>query len=422
MHWTEVFERWTVRRASLVPEDFIRSASDRPFALLYGGGSGTRWTILGEEPLLVLHRPEVGDICFHRMGEVPPVFPDFIGFASYEFGYSLDSVLPEPLAGPFTFPAFRFVLYRRIQIYDAVRGMLYEGVRMGPSGEPEQRNVLKLGNFRARKAWDSDTPQSYRDKVVRIREEIARGNVYQVNLTRQERWDVEGDLREFALKLYRANPAPFSAFIAEPGFAIVSSSPERFYRIHQGRIETRPIKGTAPRGASAPEDELQRKGLLASPKNRAELAMIADLLRNDLTRVCKTPTVKLDAYPVLETYANVHHLVALVSGEVRSDLTLDLLFRGLFPGGSITGCPKLSAMGLIRQLESQPRTVYTGALGWFTHDLSQMDLSIPIRTTWTDGRSLWLGVGGGVVWDSDPEEEYLETVHKGRSIVQCLSS
>ncbi|MBP1628775.1 MAG: Chorismate binding-like protein [Holophagaceae bacterium] len=150
--------------------------------------------------------------------------------------------------------------------------------------------------------------------------------------------------------------------------------------------------------------------------------MIADLLRNDLTRACVVPSVEVEAFPDLESYANVHHLVATVSGQARPDLTLRSLLEALFPGGSITGCPKLASMELIRELEPQPRLLYTGSLGWFSHDLRQLDLNIAIRTAFGDGRELRFGVGGGVVWDSDPRAEYEETVHKGASLVTCLES
>jgi len=160
---------------------------------------------------------------------------------------------------------------------------------------------------------------------------------------------------------------------------------------------------------------------MASPKNRSELAMITDLLRNDLTRICRVPSVRVEAFPLLESYARVHHLVAIVSGELMPGLTLESLLSATFPGGSITGCPKLAAMTLIRGLEDRARGVYTGALGWFSHDLSQLDLAISIRTAWASEDELRFAVGGGIVWDSDPREEYLETVHKGASLVRCLN-
>lgn len=416
-----VSERWSARRADLGTQDFFDLLGGEPCALLYGDGPGGRWIIHGEDPLLVLDSPEVEGIAFQRRGDIPPIRPDFIGFIGYEYGYRQEPLLPRPAESPIPFPGFHLVIYHRIRLFDRWTGTLYEGVREQPGRTEAGRHGLIKGNFSARKVWDSDTPESYAAKVARIREEIAEGNVYQVDLTRQERWTFEGDLTQFARALYGVNPAPFSAFIAGPDFSVVSSSPERFLRIGNGRIETRPIKGTAPRGASPAEDEALASGLLASPKNRSELAMIADLLRNDLTQVCQVPSVRVEAFPTLETYANVHHLVATVSGEVRPGLTLAELLQATFPGGSITGCPKLAAMGLIRELEPVPRQVYTGALGWCSHDLSQLDFNIPIRTAWASREDLFFGVGGGVVWDSDPRDEYLETVHKGRSIVQCLS-
>ena len=416
-----VTEHWRARRADLGTEDFFGLLGEEPFALLYGDGPGARWLIHGEGPLLVLDSPQGRDLTFQRSGDLPAILPDFIGFIGYEFGYGLEPLLPAPPVRSFPFPDFHFALHRRVRLFDRTTGTLYEGTRVLQDALEPGHHGLSPGAFRARKAEDSDSPAGYAAKVARIREEIARGNVYQVNLTRQERWVFEGDLTRFARRLYAANPAPYSAFLTGPGFSVVSSSPEGFLRVQGGRVTTRPIKGTAPRGTDPARDAELAADLLASPKNRSELAMITDLLRNDLSRICRVPSVAVEAFPSLESYANVHHLVATVSGELRPELRLEELLRGVFPGGSITGCPKLAAMRLIRELEAAPRLVYTGALGWFTHDLSQLDFSIPIRTVWASGEDLFFGVGGGVVWDSDPHEEFLETVHKGRSIVQCLS-
>ncbi len=421
MRCLAISERWSARSACLGTQDFFDLLGREPFALLYGDGPESRWILLGEDPLLVLDTPEVAGIAFQRSCSVPPILPDFIGFAGYEYGYRQENLLLEPARRPIPFPDFHFALHRRIRLFDRENGVLYEGTRALPDRAERAAHALRPGAFAARKVWDSDTPGTYAAKVARVRSEISQGNVYQACLTRQERWAFTGDLTQFARALYAANPAPFSAFLTGANFSVVSSSPERFLRIDRGRIVTRPIKGTAPRGMNAAEDEALAAELLASPKNRSELAMITDLLRNDLTRVCRVPSVRVDAFPSLETYANVHHLVATVSGEVRPGLTLGELLQGTFPGGSITGCPKLAAMGLLRELEEVPRLVFTGALGWFTHDLSQLDFSIPIRTAWASRDDLFFGVGGGVVWDSDPHDEYLETVHKGRSIVQCLS-
>jgi para-aminobenzoate synthetase component 1 len=401
--------------------DFFDSLGEKPFAFLYGDGAESRWLILGEDPILVLSEVRGPLPRFSRSGDLPPVLPDFIGYVGYECGGRYASFLPPPADKPFPFPDCHLAVYRSLRLYDRETETLYQAQRVG--GEPmDGRNVLLEGPFRARKLWDSDTAKGYQEKVAQVRQEIAKGNVYQVNLTRAERWAYRGDLRLFARRLFDANPAPFSAFIAGPEFAVVSSSPERFFRIGEGRILASPIKGTAPRGDNAVADGLLKRNLLSSPKDRAELAMITDLMRNDLTRVCQIPSVRVETFPRLETYANVHHLVADISGALVPGLTLEALFAALFPGGSVTGCPKVTALKLIRRLEAHPRMVYTGALGWFSHDLAQADFSIAIRTAWGSPTDLLFGVGGGVVWDSDPLAEYQETVHKGSSIVRCLNS
>jgi len=418
MQSTAVFEHWVARPARLGVADFQAQLGQAPFALLHGDG---RWIIHGEDPLLVLEEPDGIALQIERTGDLPPIFPDFIGFVSYEYAHRLEPLLPAALPGSFPFPDFHFALHGRVQIFDRATGTLFAARRTGPRQELANRHLLVGGAFKARKLEDSDSPGQYVAKVARIREEIATGNVYQVNLTRQERWSYRGDLRTFARRLAVADPAPHSAFLVGPDFAVVSASPESFLRIDQGRITTRPIKGTAPRSLDPAEDMALGQGLLVSAKNRAELAMIVDLLRNDLTRVCQVPSVHVDSFPVLESYARVHHLVATLSGELRLGHTLKELLRATFPGGSITGCPKLSAMTLIRELEAQPRCIYTGALGWFSHDLAQLDLAIAIRTAWASEQELWFGVGGGIVWDSEPGEEYRETVHKGASLVRCLN-
>jgi len=418
MSSTSVTETWSLRRAVFSVDELFGLIGEEPFAILHGEG---RWWIFAEGPLAVLEEPDPSGFVFQRSGELPPLLPDFIGFTTYEWGYGLDPLMPESRPKPFAFPDFHFALHRRVLLIDREAGLVYEGLRSGPQALP-RRHLLQEAPFRAHKTWDSDTPGGYASKVERIREEIARGNVYQVDLTRQEAWAYEGDLRAFARRLYGLNPGPFSAFIAERDFAVVCSSPERFVSLSEGRLVVQPIKGTAPRGQSPEEDEALKGELLACGKNNAELAMIADLLRNDLTRACEVPSVRVEAFPALESYANVHHLVATLSGQARKDLTLRGLLEALYPGGSITGCPKLASMALIRELEEQPRLLYTGSLGWFTHDLSALDFNIAIRTAFGHGRELRFGVGGGVVWDSEPGAEYEETVHKGASLVACLES
>jgi para-aminobenzoate synthetase component 1 len=421
-----ISETWTARSGRLKAADFFDDLGARPFAFLYGDGPDSRWLMLGEQPALVLSELRGRLPEFERSGDLPPIFPDFMGFVGYEWPHRYSAFLPAPAPAPFPFPDCHLAVYRRLRLYDRETETLYSAIRQtdDPAGEgaAEALHGLGAGSFRARKIADSDSRESYLAKVDRIRQEISRGNVYQVNLTRQERWAFRGDLRTFARRLYEANPAPCSGFIAGPDFSVVSSSPERFFRIRDGRILASPIKGTIARGENALEDAQLRRNLSSSPKDRAELAMITDLMRNDLTRICQIPSVAVDAFARLETYANVHHLVADVSGELMPGAGLETLFFALFPGGSVTGCPKLTAMRLIRELEAHPRLVYTGALGWCSHDLVQAEFNIAIRTAWASPEDLVFGVGGGVVWESDPQAEYQETLLKGSSIVRCLNS
>ena len=413
-----VSEVWRAESRQLTVADFFAELPERAFTFLYGEG---RWLILAEDPLAHLGHFGLKSFHFERRGPQPPILPDLFGHATYEFGYGLDPALPCAPNHSVVLPDFRLTLYRGVRIYDRVEGLLYTAERSFERELESCLHGLGSGGFRANKRGDSDGSATYQAKVARIREEIAQGNVYQVNLTRLEDWAFEGDLRVFAQRLQRVNPAPYSALVADPAWTIISSSPESFFRIEAGRIRTRPIKGTAPRGKDPREDRRLLDELASSAKNRSELAMIVDLLRNDLARICRVPSVRVEAFPTLESYANVHHLVAEVSGELLTDARMEDIFRALFPGGSITGCPKLAAMALIRELEARPRSIYTGALGWCRADFRQAEFSIPIRTAWASAGELHFGVGGGIVWDSDPREEYEETLHKGRSLVQCLS-
>jgi para-aminobenzoate synthetase component 1 len=373
----DVSEVWACRpigyRATGMPE--LPSAT--PFALLHGD---RRWIVLAEDPLARLEEADLSCFRFHRSGSIPPLRPDLVGFV----GYGHPGGLRDP---------------REIEA---------------------RPSLLRPGPFRARRIWDSDSPETYRRKVERIRSEIARGNVYQVDLTRQEAWAYEGSLLELAGRLAAADPAPCSALIVEPDFALCGASPESFLRLRSGRLTTRPIKGTAARGECPAADRVAAAWLRASPKNRSELAMIVDLMRNDLTRVCEIPSVRVTTFPRLDRHAHVMHLSAVVAGRLRRPIGLPDLLKEMFPGGSVTGCPKLAAVDLIAELEEAARGPYTGAVGWLSHDLSQLDLGMVIRTAWADAHELRFGVGGGVVWDSNPAEEYVETQHKAASLVRCL--
>jgi para-aminobenzoate synthetase component I len=209
MPCAEISETWTARPCRLKTADFFDALGEKPFAFLYGDGPQARWLMLGEDPLLVLAEPRGPLPRFLRSGDLPPVFPDFIGFVGYENPSRYTSFLAPPAPRPFPFPEGHLAVYRGLRLYDRETETLYLAQRQGGDPPSGLANALQEGGFRARKLADTDSAKGYQEKVERIRQEIAKGNVYQVNLTRAERWAYRGDLRLFARRLFDANPAPF---------------------------------------------------------------------------------------------------------------------------------------------------------------------------------------------------------------------
>jgi len=262
---------------------------------------------------------------------------------------------------------------------------------------------------------------AYEQAVSRIQDYIRAGHVYQVNMSQRFSTAYSGSGFELFRRLFDSNPAPFFAYVNAGDHEIVSTSPERFL-FQQGRlVETRPIKGTRPRGRTPEEDRTLREELASSAKDGAELSMIVDLLRNDLGKVCAPGTVRVAEHKRLEAYTNVTHLVSRVEGELDQGLDSVDLVRAAFPGGSITGCPKVRSMEIIDELEACARHIYTGSIGYLSFHRT-MDLSIAIRTATLINETLHFSVGGGVVFDSSPENEYEETLHKGRTFFEVITS
>jgi para-aminobenzoate synthetase component 1 len=261
--------------------------------------------------------------------------------------------------------------------------------------------------------------RDYLRAVRRAIEYVHAGDCYQVNLSQRLVHRATIPPLELYERLRRLNPAPFACYFDIGDFAIASASPERFLRVDGGEVETRPIKGTRPRGATPEDDEHQKGALLDSAKDRAENVMIVDLLRNDLGRVCAYGSVHVEALCRLETYPTVHHLVSEVRGRLRPGLGAVDLLRAAFPGGSVTGAPKVRAMEIIAELEPTARGPYCGSLGYIGFD-GTMDTNILIRT-FTIGKG-WMQfpVGGGIVADSTPEDEYEETLHKAAGLLRAL--
>ncbi len=261
---------------------------------------------------------------------------------------------------------------------------------------------------------------SYLKAIARIREYIKAGDIYQTNFTQRFECSFNTDIFAFYERLRFINPAPFSAYIDAGDCVILSCSPERFMRTRGNLIETRPIKGTIKRGATSLEDARLAEELLGSDKDRSELLVIVDLERNDLGHIAMTGTVRVPELFALESYPTVHHLVATITAEVRPECDLIDCIKALFPGGSITGAPKIRSMEIIDELEPTRRNVYTGSIGYLGFDGSA-DLNIAIRTIVMCSGTAYLQVGGGITWESDPEKEYGESLIKAKALMEALS-
>ena len=267
---------------------------------------------------------------------------------------------------------------------------------------------------------DEDDPQRFLAGVRRIHEHLRDGDVFQVNLSRRwtARYAEPPAPASLMLSLREANPAPFAGLLQQPGWAVVSSSPERLVESRGGLLQTRPIAGTRPRMAGD-DDDARIRELAAHPKERAEHVMLIDLERNDLGRVCVPGSVQVDELMVVESYAHVHHIVSNVRGRARAGVTPGQVIAATFPGGTITGCPKVRCMEIIGALEQEPRGAYTGALGYLD-DNGDMDLNILIRTLTAEGTNVSLRAGAGIVVDSVPAKELDETRAKARGLLRAL--
>ncbi|MBE0510888.1 MAG: aminodeoxychorismate synthase component I [Chromatiales bacterium] len=260
----------------------------------------------------------------------------------------------------------------------------------------------------------------YRHAFARIQRYLHEGDCYQVNFSQRLSTRVEGDPFAAYCRLRSQSPAPFGAYLNTPYGQILCNSPERFLSLQDRQVETCPIKGTRPRLADPEQDALMRQRLLASAKDRAENVMIVDLLRNDLSRSCRTGTVRVPELFRVESYATVHQLVSRITAQLRDGEDACSLLRNCFPGGSITGAPKLRAMQIIEELEPQRRGIYCGAIAWLGFD-GNMDSNIVIRTALHRDGQFYFSVGGGIVSDSRCEDEYQETFHKAEAFFRLLN-
>lgn len=286
------------------------------------------------------------------------------------------------------------------------------------------RAAQPLGNPNSHLLADieEEAQARYLEVVRHALDYIAQGDIYQANLSRRWYGHLRQDIapHDVYRRLRRTNPGPFCALAVLPEIAIVSSSPERLLKVAAGAISTRPIAGTRPRGATPAADAALVAELHAHPKERAEHIMLIDLERNDLGRVCVPGSVQVDEYMTIETYAHVHHIVSNVQGQMRADVTPGQAIAAVFPGGTITGCPKVRCMEIIAELEDTARGAYTGSLGYLNLDGS-MDFNILIRSLEIHGTEITLRAGAGIVADSIPDRELEESRAKARGVLRALS-
>jgi para-aminobenzoate synthetase component 1 len=376
-------------------------------------------------------------ILARRPAAAPPGAPPFIGGAVGVFGYDLRyhvERLPHLGRDDLGLPDCVLGFYDTFLALDHAMGQILL-CSSDPGGEVAQR-YRKLVSRWGRDPSSLPSPRSgerespygltanftrpaYLEAVRRALDAIAAGDIYQVNLSQRFSTPYEGDSLALYERLRQQSPSPFAAYLDLGDAVVLSASPERFLRIVGCDVETRPIKGTRPRGATPEEDRRLAEELLASVKDRAELVMIVDLERNDLGRVCEYGSVQVPELVRLEAHPTVFHLVATVTGRLRPGLTPVDALRACFPGGSITGAPKIRAMEIIEELEPTHRGFYTGSIGYLGWD-GRADLNIAIRTIVLTGDVAHFQVGGGIVADSDPAAEYEETLHKGRALMRAL--
>jgi para-aminobenzoate synthetase component 1 len=456
--------------SALQPEEACARFLDLPFCLFLDSASHPaqlgRYSFVAADPFRVLRSrhgetdplPALQDVLAGYPMETIPGLPPFQGGAAGYFAYDLChhlERLPTPRPDDLRLPELCVGMYDWVLAWDhqerrtwlvssglPARGAPERAARARERAEWVQRRLAAAPARRRPRSAGPPTPAAgdsprrfpvagvpgvlstfsrdgYLRAVGRTREYILAGDIFQANLSHRLEAEVRQDPWQLYRRLRRRNAAPFAAYFDIGEAAILSSSPERFLRLEEDRVETRPIKGTRPRGSTPLHDAALREALQTSEKDRAENVMIVDLLRNDLSVVCADGSVEVPQLLATESYAEVHHLVSVVTGRLRPGLGAVDLLRAAFPGGSITGAPKVRAMEIIAELEPTRRGVYTGTLGYIGFD-GTMDSSIVIRTFVVKNGRAYFQVGGGIVADSAPEHEYLETLDKARGLLAAL--
>ncbi|MBI1953600.1 MAG: anthranilate synthase component I family protein [Candidatus Omnitrophica bacterium] len=420
-----------------------------PEALLWAQGddvwlkAGARAERLHENPLDALTRllalkPAV------RLPGFPPFVGGAVGFLGYD-AYRYTAPLPGRAPDDFGGPDLAFLFVNEAIVLDHLEERLWLMALADPALPPSKSYDQALGRIEVLKkrlevslrqralAERGDAPQvtcthtraSFEAMVRQAKTHIARGEIYQANLSQRFALPLPENPWELYRALRRINPSPFAAFAdfsGTPiggGFRIISASPERLLRVRGRKAETRPIAGTRPRGETREETLRLRKELLLSPKERSEHLMLVDLERNDLGRICRYGSVRVDEWMALEEYSHVVHIVSNVQGTLRPQVGAAEAMAAMFPGGTITGCPKIRCLEIIDALEPVRRGPYTGSLGYVSYT-GDLDFNLLIRTAWTIGEKLYFQTGAGIVADSDPSFEYEETLHKAQALMEAF--
>lgn len=372
------------------------------------------------ENLIYQHKSDIQDDI--------PFLSGAIGYISYDTGRLLEE-LPNTSKEDFNIPDMRFIFYKNIIIFDLINDkkyitdldgnieniesilkVIHNGEKINDEIVCEKSNNIFYSNF---------IKEDYKKAVTKLKEYIISGDVYIANMTQRFWCYNEEESFDIYKKLRSINKAPFSAYLNFEDFQIISSSPERFIQVFKNKAHTRPIKGTKPRGHNVEEDEKNKLELINSEKDKAELLMVVDLERNDFSKVCKPHTVKVTENFKLEEYATVFHLVSTVEGELKENVSSVRCIKECFPGGSITGTPKIRSMEIIEELEGIKRNIYTGSIGYFDFR-GNCDFNIVIRTIIKKDNKAFFGVGGGITYDSIEEDEYNETLDKAKALMRVL--
>ena len=445
-----------------IPNSFLFESANGPEETtrysLMGGGCSKILEITGQRARLIHDGllvsewdqpgPALGLLNFEQnvVGYLPHFWGGWVGFIGYEAGAWFET-LPPRKSSETSLPDFLFMEVERLFLYDHVTEELKfilspktEGTGVSHDelcGEIKRvwedvHRVLQDIHEKPESKRSSSNPvtsnglrsnlseKDYTERVETAKGYIREGDIYQANLAQKFETDFEGNPFELYGKLRKVNPSPFSGYLNFQNFSLVSSSPERLVKVSEHRIETRPIAGTRPRGERVAEDEALSSELLLNPKERAEHLMLVDLERNDLGRICQAGSVSVTDFMFLEKYSHVSHIVSNIAGNLKTGICVYDIFKSVFPGGTITGCPKIRCMEIISELEPDIRGPYSGSFGYIGF-APYMDLNIIIRSIVVCEGTASFHVGAGIVADSNPQKEYQETLDKAAAMIQALA-